>query len=85
MMKLSVKRTILWAAFAVSCALALVDLLWIRGLFNWMILAPLVFVTGIVNVAVSLWKRQGRAALLALAMTLLLCGSYAALLAWSLS
>lgn len=85
MMKLSVKRTILWAAFAVSCALALVDLLWIRGLFSWMILAPLVFVTGIVNVAVSLWKRQGRAALLVLAMTLLLCGSYAELLAWSLS
>jgi len=85
MTKLSGKRVILWAVFAISCVLALVDLLWIQGLFTWMILAPLVFVTGIANVAVSLWKRQGKAALLALAVTLLLCGGYAALLAWSLT
>ena len=84
-MKISAKSAILWGVFVVSCVLALVDLLWIQGLFTWMIAAPLVLVTGIANVAVSLWKRQGKAALLALVVTVLLCGGYAALLAWSLT
>ena len=85
MMKLSAKRAVLWAVFLISCVLAAVDLLLIQGLFSWMILAPLVFVTGTANVAVSLWKRQGKAALLALVLTVLLCGAYVALLAWSLT
>ena len=85
MMKLSAKRAVLWAVFLISCVLAAVDLLLIQGLFRWMILAPLVFVTGAANVAVSLWKRQGKAALLALVLTVLLCGAYVALLAWSLT
>ena len=85
MMKLSAKRAVLWAVFLISCVLAAVDLLLIQGLFSWMILAPLVLVTGLANVAVSLWKRQGKAALLALVLTVLLCGAYVALLAWSLT
>ena len=84
-MKLSAKRAVLWAVFLISCVLAAVDLLLIQGLFSWMILAPLVLVTGLANVAVSLWKRQGKAALLALVLTVLLCGAYVALLAWSLT
>lgn len=84
-MNISAKRTVLWAVFIISCLLAIVDLLFIRGLFTWMIAAPLVLVTGLANVAVSLWKRQGKAALLALLVTVFLCGAYAALLAWSLN
>ena len=84
-MKTSKKRVILWAVFIVSCALALADLLFVRGLFTWMITAPLVLVTGLANTAVSLWKRQGKAALLALVVTLVICGAYALVLAWSLA
>lgn len=83
--KISAKRAVLWGVFAVSCLLALADLLFVRGLFTWMIAAPLVFVTGIANVAAALWKREGKAALLALLITVFLCGSYAVLLAWSLT
>lgn len=83
-MKCSISRSILWGVFAVAALAAAVDLLWFRGLFTWMITAPLVFVTGVANAAVSLWKRQGKAALLALAVTLVLCGGYAAVLALSL-
>ena len=84
-MKASKKRIILWAVFIISCALALADLLFVRGLFTWMITVPLVLVTGLANTAVCLWKRQGKAALASLAVTVLLCGAYAALLAWSLN
>ena len=83
-MRTSKKRVILWAVFIVSCALALADLLFVRGLFTWMITGPLVLVTGLANMAVSLWKRQGKAALLALVVTLVICGAYALVLAWSL-
>jgi hypothetical protein len=79
------KRNILWGAFLVSTVLAVIDLLFIRGLFSWMILLPLVLVTGLANVGVSLWKKEGRNALLALLVTLVLCGAYVALLAWSLT
>ena len=83
-MRTSKKRVILWAVFIVSCALALADLLFVRGLFTWMITGPLVLVTGLANMAVALWKRQGKAALLALVVTLVICGAYALVLAWSL-
>jgi NhaP-type Na+/H+ or K+/H+ antiporter len=84
-MKNSAKRTALYAAFLISCILALVDLLFFRGLFSWMFLVPLVFITGAANVAVALWKRQGRIALLCLVVMVFLCGAYAGLLAWSLN
>lgn len=77
-------RVVLWAVFAASCALAALDILFIQGLFTWMILAPLVLVTGIANAAIALWKHEGKSALVALLATLLLCGGYVALLAWSL-
>lgn len=84
-MKMSAKRTVLYAAFLVSCILAIIDLLLFQGLFSWMILMPLVFVTGAANVAVALWRRQGRVALLCLVVMVILCGAYAGLLAWSLT
>ena len=84
-MKTLSKRTILYAAFLISCILALLDLLFFRGLFSWMFLVPLVFVTGAANVAVALWRREGKAALLCLVIMVALCGAYAGLLAWSLT
>ena len=78
-------RKLLWAVFIVSCVLAAVDLLLIQGLFTWMILAPLVLVTGVANAAIALWKHEGKKALAALLPTLILCGGYVALLAWSLT
>ena len=84
-MKMSAKRTVLYAAFLVSCILAIIDLLLFQGLFSWMILMPLVFVTGAANVAVALWSRQGKIALLCLVVMVILCGAYAGLLAWSLT
>ena len=84
MEKNSVIRTVLWVLFIVSCVLAAIDLLLIQGLFTWMITAPLVLVTGIANVAISLWKHESKKALAAAVATVLLCGGYVALLAWSL-
>ena len=79
-MNVSVKSTMLYVSFLVSCILALVDLLFFRGMFSWMLLMPLVFVTGAANVAVALWRRQGRIVLLCLSVLVFLCGAYAALL-----
>ena len=84
-MKKTAMRTVLWVAFGVSCVLAAIDLLLIQGLFTWMIFAPLVLVTGIANMAISLWEHEGKKALLALLVTVLVCGGYVALLAWSLA
>ena len=84
-MTFTITRKILWTVFFVSAALALVDIVLLQSLFSWMILLPLVFVTGAANVGVALWKQERRNAWLAGLMMLALCGSYAALLAWSLT
>ena len=85
MKKQSAMRTVLWVVFAISCVLAAIDLLFIQGLFTWMILLPLVFVTGIANAAIALWRHEGKKAAPALLATVVLCGGYVALLAWSLT
>lgn len=84
-MTLSVGRKLLWGVFALSAVLAVVDLCLIQGLFSWMILLPLVLASGLANVGVALWKKEGRSALLAGVVTAVVCVGYVALLAWSLA
>jgi len=84
-MTLTISRKILWIVFYVSAALALADIALLQSLFSWMILLPLVFVTGAANVGVALWKQESRNAWLTGLTTLALCGGYIALLAWSLT